>query len=61
MVLLEIKKEKGYNNGMSLGLKIAFLVILWIGTLWGYFRWKFKNEKDVLPPDRGYDPNHPEQ
>lgn len=42
---------------MSLVLKIVFLVLLWVGSLWGYFHWKFKREKNVLPPDRGYDPN----
>lgn len=37
--------------------KILGLVVLWIVGLGGYFRWKFKKEKTVLPPEEGYDPN----
>ena len=36
----------------SVLLKIVFLLLLWIGTLWVYFRWKFKKERSVLPPER---------
>jgi hypothetical protein len=37
--------------------KIILVAVLWIVSLGGYFRWKFKKEKNVLPPEEGYDPN----
>lgn len=37
--------------------KIVGLVVLWVVTLGGYYRYKFKKEKMVLPPEEGYDPN----
>lgn len=45
------------SNDMGLIWKIVLLTILWIVGIGGYFVWKFKKEKTVLPPEEGYDPN----
>ena len=45
------------SNNNDMLYKIIGLIILWAIGLGGYFRWKFKKEKTVLPPEEGYDPN----
>ena len=45
------------SRDMGLVWKIVLLAILWIVGIGGYFIWKFKKEKTVLPPEEGYDPN----
>jgi hypothetical protein len=42
---------------MNLLWKIVLLIVLWAGSITGYFIWKFRKEKNVLPPEEGYDPN----
>ncbi len=45
------------SKDMGILWKVIALAILWVVTLGGYFTWKFKKEKTVLPPEEGYDPN----
>jgi len=45
------------SKDMNLTIKITVIVLLWIGTWTFYFWRKFKKEKNVLPPEEGYNPN----
>jgi len=37
---------------MMLVLKIGFILLLWVGSIWWYFHWKFKKERNRLTPER---------
>jgi len=44
-------------KGSSIFWKALIMILFWLGGLGGYLYWKFKHKKNVLPPEKGYDPN----